>query len=396
MKLVVRVYPLLALCLAMLGCGATEHTISSSSAGAGGSVSGGGGAGGRGGANSGGIGGGMGGGQGGAAPACGPVLTGARCLSSGWCFDGPTPEGVEFKAIDGSLDGASVWAVGSRGGAFHLCEGQWQAVETGSEAALLDVWHPSADFALAVGEQGTILQWDGESWSALDSPTEQTLFAVWGSAPDDAWIGGRADADGMLLYHFDGAGFTRATLPDALNADTLAVTGRGQSDVHAVGDLHQAFHFDGASWTMSSVMDSAETSGPIAEAVAYEDGSTLALIHGFGYDAIDAYDGAWNPSDIPGDPGDDPALQALSRSASGKPWIVEQTLDDPPQRLLHEFDGALWQATGEDLPVLPQAIWSDANSGASWAVGAATSLIERSNGTWSPVPEVTALPPDPV
>src|SRR6185436_13497296 len=56
--------------------------------------------------------GGVGGSGGVETTSCGKELRGSRCLSSGWCFDGPRPEGVDFKAIDGTDDASSAWAVG--------------------------------------------------------------------------------------------------------------------------------------------------------------------------------------------------------------------------------------------------------------------------------------------
>ena len=221
MRVFVACYLVVALCLA---CGSGEGTAGSGSAGAGGGAGSSGGlAGGKSGGPSAGT-----AGQGSVEPtACGPALVGSRCLQGGWCFDGPTPQGSEFQAIDGVADGTSIWAVGSHGGAFRYCEGKWRAMDSGSEVILRDVWHPNADFAMAVGDQGTILSWDGRRWTTLDSPIEQTLYAVWGSAPDDVWIGGAYDEEGVLLLHFDGTAFTRVPDIGMLDSDIYAITGHG-------------------------------------------------------------------------------------------------------------------------------------------------------------------------
>ncbi len=59
-----------------------------------------------------------------------------------------------------------------------------------------DIW--------AVGDESTVIHWDGTSWTKLSTPFDEAedkpnLVAVWGSSPDDVWIVG----DGTML-HFQG------------------------------------------------------------------------------------------------------------------------------------------------------------------------------------------------
>ena len=59
-----------------------------------------------------------------------------------------------------------------------------------------DVW--------AVGDDATVLHFDGNVWTRIATPLDAVnvkprLFAVWGSSPKDLWIGG----NGVML-HFEG------------------------------------------------------------------------------------------------------------------------------------------------------------------------------------------------
>ena len=97
---------------------------------------------------------------------CGPVLHEPRCLRDGSCWDGPRVMGGDLYAIDGPADASSLWAVGGNGSAFRYCEGTWLPMETGVSVALYGVVHPSADFAVAVGEKGTVIVWNGHGPSS--------------------------------------------------------------------------------------------------------------------------------------------------------------------------------------------------------------------------------------
>ena len=56
----------------------------------------------------------------------------------------------------------------------------------------------------AVGDDATVVHYDGKTWSRIATPLDAVnvkprLFAVWGSSPKDVWIGG----NGVML-HFEG------------------------------------------------------------------------------------------------------------------------------------------------------------------------------------------------
>jgi hypothetical protein len=61
------------------------------------------------------------------------------------------------------------------------------------------VWGSDATHVWAVGENGTIVFWNGQLWKSVLSGTTDKLSAVWGSGPNDVWVAG---AGGMR--HFNG------------------------------------------------------------------------------------------------------------------------------------------------------------------------------------------------
>src|SRR5689334_20130969 len=99
---------------------------------------------------------------------CGASVQAQRCFADGWCWELPAPFAGTLYGIDGASDGSSIFAVGALGSAFRSCNGEWSAIDTGTEADLLDVWHPNPDLGVAVGSRGVVLRWDGSAWSPLE------------------------------------------------------------------------------------------------------------------------------------------------------------------------------------------------------------------------------------
>ena len=65
---------------------------------------------------------------------------------------------------------------------------------SGTSANLADVFGFDDGTALAVGEAGTILHFDGSAWSPITSITSVNLFGVWGTSPSNVYavgVGGR-------------------------------------------------------------------------------------------------------------------------------------------------------------------------------------------------------------
>lgn len=89
---------------------------------------------------------------------------------------------------------------------------------------------------------------DTVSWlPAFDTSGAGSLSGVWGSAPDDVWIVG-GDDDAGEIWHFDGGGWSAATLPEGTPL-LVWVHGFSATDVFAVGLDGAAVHWDGSAWS---------------------------------------------------------------------------------------------------------------------------------------------------
>jgi hypothetical protein len=140
------------------------------------------------------------------------------------------------------------WFNDSSGGGGAM----WQrhnVVDGGVVADLRGVWGSARDDVWAVGDEGTLLHFDGKAWTREESPLEETLNDVWGAAADDVWAVGERDAEDGFILHYDGIAWSVA-YPRA-GQRMVAVWGAGPDDVYALGGAEKptlVVRYDGNVW----------------------------------------------------------------------------------------------------------------------------------------------------
>jgi len=106
-------------------------------------------------------------------------------------------------------DEEAIWLAGE-GGVIRrlkredLSRRVFEVIASPVVSALRGIYGFGPDDIWAVGDDATVVHWDGDVWTRLATPfdgaaTKPKLFTVWGSGPDDVWIGG-----GAVLLHFEG------------------------------------------------------------------------------------------------------------------------------------------------------------------------------------------------
>ena len=81
---------------------------------------------------------------------------------------------------------------------------EWAPMNSPTAVDLQDVWGASPDAVFAVGDQGTILFFDGASWTPMVSGTAERLSGVFGRSAMDVYAVGE---QGTVL-HYDGMSWT--------------------------------------------------------------------------------------------------------------------------------------------------------------------------------------------
>lgn len=111
----------------------------------------------------------------------------------------------------------------------------WTTMNSDVSVDLYAVWGTSASNIYAVGENGTIVHYDGSGWVQQSSGTSQTLLTIWGKNPNNIYVAGR---QGTLL-HYNGTAWTNITT--GTYYDLVGISGTDGSPVYLVasnGDLY--------------------------------------------------------------------------------------------------------------------------------------------------------------
>jgi len=124
-----------------------------------------------------------------------------------------------------------------------------------AQSSLSAIWGSGPNDIWAVGDGSAAVHWDGRSWTAVPFGVELVagLNAIWGSGPRDVFVVG----GGGVILHFDGTSWARMTSP--VDAELIAVSGRGSRDVYAVAQSDndqvaaQLLHYDGNAWSAAAL-----------------------------------------------------------------------------------------------------------------------------------------------
>lgn len=152
-----------------------------------------------------------------------------------------TPTDRSLRAIWG-LHYRHVIAVGDNGTILFFDGNQWQFMESHTQQRLLAVWGTSSDNVYATGEEGVMRHFNGEMWETVETNIQNPLCGIWGTSTDNIFVVG---GHGTIL-HYDGTSWHRhyTRWYDRLNC----IWGRNASDIYVAGDNGLILHYDGSRW----------------------------------------------------------------------------------------------------------------------------------------------------
>ncbi|WP_236519653.1 hypothetical protein [Sandaracinus amylolyticus] len=197
----------------------------------------------------------------------------------GECADWCWVEGADLNAIDG-VSPSSVIAVGEQGTVIEWTGEGWREHDLATRDDLLDV-SVTSDGAAWVASVDEVWRFDGSRWSSARDERGARLVAATSGA--DAWI-----ADGARIEHFDGERWRDRSLEDALVFDLLAIA---PGEVWMLGmqgaEVSGVLRHDGTGWAQV---------GPSFDALSHR----LAVVGGevvvVGRSEVRRFDGvAWAP-----------------------------------------------------------------------------------------------------
>jgi hypothetical protein len=118
---------------------------------------------------------------------------------------------------------------------------------------------------LAVGPGGAATRWNGSNWTGLVTPTTEVLNAVWLSSSTSGWVVG----DNKTLLRYDGTGLSAVALSGGpAGAKLVAVHGHTDNHVVVADGSGNYWRYNGTTWTTGSLP---AANGPYTTTSVYVD-----------------------------------------------------------------------------------------------------------------------------
>ncbi|WP_394838083.1 hypothetical protein LVJ94_14320 [Pendulispora rubella] len=258
------------------------------------------------------------------------------CTSAHFCLEYPSVAWENLHALV-TTAGGDLWAAGDYGVLLHMPKGAqtWTRMASPVSASLRAA-AVTGERVFFVGDQGTVVRWDGHQLTVDTLESRVDLRSVWAASENDVWaVGGWSSADAGssgVIWRFDGSRWS--PFASATSAIIESVHGSGPNDVWMASKQGVYHVVDGVLQTVLSVQKS--------------------------------HPRIWARSP-----------REVFLSSSGYPPQIER------------FDGTNWTNEVLEVPVRVEG-FVPAPDGALWA--AATPLMRReANGVWKSAPDVQAF-----
>ncbi len=166
------------------------------------------------------------------------ILPSKLCVGS-ICWEHPLPQGSSLNAVFG-VSSEDLWMIGEQGTLLHW-NGVWTESSTAASSVILHAgWGSATNRVWTVGDSGTIQAWNGTEWKVEQSPTGVALYGIWGSA-DNVWAVGE---NGTILLRSGGVWTAQSS---GVTTTLTSVWGTDISNLWAVGENGTILKWDRAS-----------------------------------------------------------------------------------------------------------------------------------------------------
>ena len=149
----------------------------------------------------------------------------------------------------------NIFAVGDNGTIIQYDQYGWSDMAPGFATNLKGVWGSSASDVYTVGEGGFIAHYNGTSWSEMESGAATDLNRIWGNASNNYVAVG---AGGTVISY---NGISWSGMESGTTADLKDVWGSAADDIYAVGEKGTVIHYDGTEWSAINSQTAANLRG---------------------------------------------------------------------------------------------------------------------------------------
>lgn len=175
---------------------------------------------------------------------------------------------------------------GGSNATFRLVNGEWKKLSFVPDLRGVHAFGPSN--AVAVGDEGTIIRFNGSAWTPENSGTNARLYGIAAAGPAEIWAAGTRPPNAYaFMLRFDGTSWSEVTLPTTAFASLFAVSVTGPGQVFAVGSGGNALRLSGGTWIYENVGQSESLRGiwgaTSNDVYAVGDGGRITRFDGSGW-----------------------------------------------------------------------------------------------------------------
>lgn len=143
-----------------------------------------------------------------------------------------------------------IYIVGQNDTILHFDGLSWQLTSSGINIYFYDVWGNNANSVFVVGDSGTVLNYDGVNWQTKNIDTNEYLIGIWGINMEDVFVSGCQPGLWVYTDRYNGNNWTEMDYSGCVRD----LWGSSSADVYAVG-LFGIRHFDGSAWNDINLSD---------------------------------------------------------------------------------------------------------------------------------------------
>jgi hypothetical protein len=134
-------------------------------------------------------------------------------------------------------------AVGDSGTVLYHDGAQWNDFSIDMDASLTDVWGTDFNNFYATTSDGRLIRWNGSFLAYVPGvQAPGALHTVWGTSTSNVYVAG----DGGMLYRYNGSSWTRVRLPT--RGTLYAVWGTSASNMFVGGSDGALYRYNGTAW----------------------------------------------------------------------------------------------------------------------------------------------------
>lgn len=171
----------------------------------------------------------------------GTVQLGQNIGSGTWSLHTQIPGADALRDI-AIISSQDIWAVGDDGTIVHYDGSAWTSVSSPISEGINAIFMLSATSGWAVANNGRIIRYNGTSWTQVSSPVNDRLNAIWMVSENDGWAVGEA---GKIL-RYNGTSWFQFTDTGGNNWYDIQIV--SASDGWVVGNQGYIYRWDGATW----------------------------------------------------------------------------------------------------------------------------------------------------